>query len=79
MKDYELTVKKEVAREFAHGVMGTVCRIEGKKGNSPIFEIITKNMYEEICKIPNMSIEEVENLNTISKFMMKILNELEEM
>ena len=36
-------------------------------------------MYEEICKIPNMTIEEVENLNIISKFIMKALVELENM
>ena len=28
MKEYELTMKKEVAREFAHGVMGTAYRSE---------------------------------------------------
>ena len=79
MKGYEATMKKEIAREFAHGVMGTAYRIKLKKGSSPILEIISKNMYEEICKIPNMTIEEVENLNIISKFMMKALVELENM
>lgn len=77
MKGYEATMKKEIAREFAHGVMGAACRVKLKKGSSPILEIISKNMYEEICKIPNMTIEEVENLNIISKFMMKALVELE--
>lgn len=79
MKEYEATIKKEIAKEFAHGVMGTACRIELKKGDSPILQIISKNIYEEICKIPNMTMEEVENLNAISKFMMKALVELENM
>ena len=30
MKGYEATMKKEIAREFAHGVMGAACRIELK-------------------------------------------------
>ena len=77
MKGYEATMKKEIAKEFAHGVMGTACRIELKKGDSPILQIISKNIYEEICKIPNMTMEEVENLNATSKFMMKVLVELE--
>ena len=79
MKGYEATMKKEIAREFAHGVMGVACRVKLKKGSSPILEIISKNMYEEICKIPSMTMEEVENLNAISKFMMKTLVELENM
>lgn len=79
MKGYEATMKKEIAREFAHGVMGAACRVKLKKGSSPILEIISKNMYEEICKIPNMTMEEVENLNATSKFMMKVLVELENM
>ena len=79
MKGYEATMKKEIAREFTHGVIGTVCRIELKKGESPILEIISKNIYEEICKIPNMTMEEVENLNAIGIFMMKALVELENM
>lgn len=31
MKGYEATMKKEIAREFAHGVMGAACRIKLKK------------------------------------------------
>ena len=31
MKLYDLTLKKEVARECAWGVMGTITRIENKK------------------------------------------------
>ena len=79
MKGYEAKMKKEISREFAHGVMGTACRIKLKKEPSPILEIISKNIYEEICKIPNMTMEEVENLNATSKFMMKVLVELENM
>ena len=26
MKGYEATMKKEIAREFAHGVMGAACK-----------------------------------------------------
>ena len=44
MKGYEATMKKEIAREFAHGVMGAACRVKLKKGSSPILEIISKNM-----------------------------------
>ena len=76
---YDLTLKKEVARECAWGVMGTISRIENKKGESPILKIIEKNFWEEVRKIPKMSSVEVDTLNINSKFMMKILSELEEM
>ena len=76
---YDLTWKKEVARECAWGVMGTISRIENKKGESPILKIIEKNFWEEVRKIPKMSSVEVDTLNINSKFMMKILSELEEM
>ncbi|MEX6495294.1 hypothetical protein [Fusobacterium animalis] len=76
---YDLTLKKEVARECAWGVMGAISRIENKKGESPILKIIEKNFWEEVRKIPKMSSVEVDTLNINSKFMIKILSELEEM
>ena len=79
MNLYDLTLKKEVARECAWGVMGAISRIENKKGESPILKIIEKNFWEEVRKIPKMSSDEVDTLNINSKFMMKILSELEEM
>ena len=36
MSLYDLTLKKEVARECAWGVMGAISRIENKKGESSI-------------------------------------------
>ena len=44
-----------------------------------IKKIIEKNFWEEVRKIPKMSSDEVDTLNINSKFMMKILSELEEM
>ena len=79
MSLYDLTLKKEVARECAWGIMGTINRIENKKGEIPLLKIIEKNFWEEVRKIPKMSSDEVDILNINSKFMMKILSELEEM
>ena len=79
MELYDLTLKKEVAREWAWGIMGTINRIENKKGEIPLLKIIEKNFWEELRKIPKMSSNEVDALNTNSNFVMKILLELEEM
>ena len=78
MKFYDLTLKKEVARECAWGVMGTITRIENKKGESPILTLIEKEFWEEVRKIPRMTFEEVEALNVKINFIMKILSKLEE-
>ena len=78
MKLYDLTLKKEVARECAWGVMGTITRIENKKGESPILTLIEKEFWEEVRKIPRMTFEEVEALNVKINFIMKILSKLEE-
>ena len=79
MELYDLTLKKEVARECTWGIMGTINRIENKKGEIPLLKIIEKNFWEELRKIPRMSSDEVDALNINSNFMMKILLELEEM
>ena len=79
MELYDLTLKKEVARECVWGIMGTINRIENKKGEIPLLKIIEKNFWEELRKIPKMSSNEVDALNTNSNFVMKILLELEEM
>ena len=78
MKLYDLTLKKEVARECAWGVMGTITRIENKKGNSPVLSLIEKEFWEEVRKIPRMTFEEVEALNVKINFIMKVLSKLEE-
>ena len=78
MKLYDLTLKKEVARECAWGVMGTITRIENKKGESPILSLIEKEFWEEVRKIPRMTFEEVEALNVKINFIMKVLSKLEE-
>ena len=46
MKLYDLTLKKEVARECAWGVMGTITRIENKKGESPVLSLIEKEFFQ---------------------------------
>ena len=79
MELYDLTLKKEVARECVWGIMGTINRIENKKGELPLLKIIEKNFWEELRKIPKMSSDEVDALNINSNFVMKILLELEEM
>ena len=79
MELYDLTLKKEVARESAWGIMGTINRIENKKGEIPLLKIIEKNFWEKLRKIPKMSSDEIDALNINSNFMMKILLELEEM
>ena len=78
MKLYDLTLKKEVARECAWGVMGTITRIENKKGESPVLSLIEKEFWEEVRKIPRMTLEEVEALNVKINFIMKVLSKLEE-
>ena len=78
MKLYDLTLKKEVARECAWGVMGTITRIENKKGESLILSLIEKEFWEEVRKIPRMTFEEVEALNVKINFIMKVLSKLEE-
>jgi len=78
MKLYDLTLKKEVARECAWGVMGTISRIENKKGESPVLTLIEKEFWEEVRKIPRMTFEEVEALNVKINFIMKVLSKLEE-
>lgn len=78
MKLYDLTLKKEVARECAWGVMGTITRIENKKGESFVLSLIEKEFWEEVRKIPRMTFEEVEALNVKINFIMKILSKLEE-
>ena len=44
MKGYEATMKKEIAREFAHGVMGAACRVKLKK-DLPLY----LKLYQKIC------------------------------
>ena len=48
-------------------------------GTNSFLSLSSQKLFNQITKIPNMTEEEVENLNIISKFMMKALVELENM
>ena len=73
MELYDLTLKKEVARECAWGVMGTISRIKDKIGET---ELLKTGL--EIKNIPTMDLKEVEELNVKCKFLMGIFSEMEE-
>ena len=74
MELYDLTLKKEVARECAWGVMGTISKI----GETEFLKIVQKKIGLEIKDIPTMNLKEVEELNVKCKFLMGIFSEMEE-
>ncbi|WP_074016757.1 hypothetical protein [Fusobacterium massiliense] len=74
---YDLTLKKEVARECAWGVMGTISRIENKKGENEVLNLIEKKVWEKTMDIPKMTLEEVEKFDIEVDFLISLLSELE--
>lgn len=74
---YDLTLKKEVARECAWGVMGTISRIENKKGENKVLNLIEKKVWKKTMDIPKMTLEEVEKFDIEVDFLMSLLSELE--
>ena len=44
MELYDLTLKKEVARECAWGIMGTISRIKDKIGETEFLKIVQKKI-----------------------------------
>ena len=78
MELYDLTLKKEVARECAWGVMGTSSRIKDKIGETEFLKIVQKKIGLEIKNIPTMDLKEVEELNVKCKFLMGVFSEMEE-
>ena len=76
MELYDLTLKKEVARECAWGIMGTISRIKDKIGETEFLKIVQKKI--EIKNIPTMDLKEVEELNVKCKFLMGVFSEMEE-
>ena len=75
MELYDLTLKKEVARECAWGVMGTISRIKDKIGETELLKTVQKKIGLEIKNIPTMDLKE---LNVKCKFLMGIFSEMEE-
>ena len=75
----DLTLKKEVLREGIWEVLANFSKVENKMGTNSFLSLSSQKLFNQITKIPNMTEEEVENLNIISKFMMKALVELENM
>ena len=65
---YDLTLKKEVARECAWGVMAKFSKISDKVENSKLLEVIEEDFGKMLFKLSGMSEEEVDRFNAIIDF-----------
>ncbi|EFS22087.1 hypothetical protein FSBG_01584 [Fusobacterium gonidiaformans 3-1-5R] len=77
MAQYDLTLAKEVTRECAWGILGTINRIENKMGSSLFLELIEKKIEKEIREIPGMNFDEINTLDIKCAFVRDVLSELE--
>lgn len=77
MELYDLTLKKEVAREGAWEIIAGINKVENIIGNNPLLELIYKKFGDMTQEIPKMTLEDVENFKVIMNFLNPILNEIQ--
>ena len=69
MELYDLTLKKEVAREGAWEVLARINKVEDIVGENSLLELIYKKIGDKTLEIPKMTLEDIENFETIMKFL----------
>jgi len=77
MELHDLTLKKEVAREGAWEVLARINKVEEILGQNPLLELIYKKIGDKTLEIPKMTLEDIENFETIMKFLNNIFMEIQ--
>ena len=77
MELHDLTLKKEVARECAWEVLARINKGEEILGQNPLLELIYKKIGDKTLEIPKMTLEDIENFETIMKFLNNIFMEIQ--
>ena len=76
MSNYDLTLEKEVTREFAWEVMANISKTKRKISEEILLNQLQKSFGDMLDKLPIMTMEEVLNFQIIIKFLNDMLNEL---
>ena len=77
MELHDLTLKKEVAREGAWEVLARINKVEEILGQNPLLQLIYKKIGDKTLEIPKMTLEDIENFETIMKFLNNIFMEIQ--
>ena len=77
MELHDLILKKEVAREGAWEVLARINKVEEILGQNPLLELIYKKIGDKTLEIPKMTLEDIENFETIMKFLNNIFMEIQ--
>ena len=59
MNNYDLTLKKEVTREFAQEVMARILKLEDIDNKDKLLEQLKKSFGLELQRLPVMTMQEV--------------------
>ena len=76
MSIYNLTLEKEVTREFAWEVMGRISRVEEKIREEILLNQLQKSFGDKLGELPRMAMEEVKDFQKIIKFLNEMLKEI---
>ncbi len=76
MSIYNLTLEKEVTREFAWEVMGRISRVEEKIREEILLNQLQKSFGDKLGELPRMTMEEVKDFQNIIKFLNEMLKEI---
>ena len=77
MELYDLTLKKEVAREGAWEILGRINKVEDIIGQNTLLERIYKKFGDKTQEIPKMTLEDVEKFEAVMQFLNNIFILLE--
>lgn len=77
MSLYDLTLKKEVAREGAWEILGRINKVKDIIGQNTLLELIYKKFGDKTQEIPKMTLEDVENFEAVMQFLNNIFREIQ--
>ena len=76
MGNYDLTLKKEVTREFAE-VMASIFQLEDINNKNILLEQLKKSFGYQLQKLPAMTMEEVIDFQKVIKFLNEMFKEID--
>lgn len=76
MNSNDITVKQEILREGAWGILAKIDKLSDKYPNEIIYDKLSEKLYHQIEEIQDMNLKEMENFFAVIRFLRQVTDKL---
>lgn len=76
MNSNDITVKQEILREGAWGILAKIDKLSDKYPNEIIYDKLSEKLYHQIEEIQDMNLKEMEDFFAVIRFLRQVTDKL---